>query len=73
MEHSGVDYQAVARALVEDLEWWTETGWIDDHAAGGEAELCRKRVNLERKVAEATIAIELGRGALPRSRSSSTT
>ena len=61
MEHSGVDYQAVARALVEDLSGGQKQGGSTITQQVVKQNFVGSESTLERKVAEATIAIELER------------
>ncbi|MBI5156521.1 MAG: transglycosylase domain-containing protein [Acidimicrobiia bacterium] len=61
MEHSGVDYQAVARALIEDLSGGPKQGGSTITQQVVKQNFVGSESTLRRKVAEATIAIELER------------
>ena len=61
MEHTGVDYQAVARALIEDLSGGAKQGGSTITQQVVKQNFVGSESTLRRKVAEATIAIELER------------
>ena len=61
MEHSGVDYEAVVRALIEDLGGGPTQGGSTITQQVVKQNFVGSESTLKRKVAEATIAIELER------------
>ncbi len=61
MEHSGIDFQAIARALLEDLSGGPKQGGSTITQQVVKLNFVGTEPTLQRKVAEATIAIELER------------
>ena len=61
MEHSGVDFQAIARAVLEDISGGPRQGGSTITQQVVKLNFVGTEATLQRKVAEATIAIELER------------
>ena len=61
MEHSGIDFQAIVRALVEDLRGGPQQGGSTITQQVVKQNFVGNEPTLQRKVTEATIAIELER------------